>query len=372
MSNTKNTKNKTNTLKKITAKKITKKQLKYATSVKKNIPIYDCTKTKRNQNLKDELTDVLLNGPGVFVLQNAYNKKTKVIDDVTNIFEQIIKSEKRHAKGDHFATGNNDRVWNSIQKLCQKNPRAYVRYHSNPWITFAAEAWLGPAFQVTAQVNVVRPGGKSQSGHCDYHLGFMSAKQVSEYPEHIHHTSAQLTLQGGIAHCDMPVEAGTTKLLPFSQNWKHNYQMFRTREVAKIFEENCVQLSLKKGDLMFFSPGLLHAAGQNKSQDIVRMVNLLQISSSFGRAMETVDRSKMCVQIFEETKRAKLSKDELRALIKSTAEGYPFPTNLDRDPPVGGLAPKSQQQIMSEAVNKKWTKNKFVTTIKNTDKKRLA
>ena len=36
--------------------------------------------------------------------------------------------------------------------------------------------------------------------------------------------------------------------------------------------------------------------------------------------------------------------DDQRAevALRSAAEGYPFPTNLDRDPPVGGLAPPSQ------------------------------
>jgi len=45
-----------------------------------------------------------------------------------------------------------------------------------------------------------------------------------------------------------------------------------------------------------------------------------------------------------------LTEAELDAAIASTAEGYSFPTNLDRDPPVGGLAPKTQQALLREAV----------------------
>ena len=47
------------------------------------------------------------------------------------------------------------------------------------------------------------------------------------------------------------------------------------------------------GDLLFFSPAVMHAAGTNKSSDIYRLANLLQISSAFGRAMETIDRQAM-------------------------------------------------------------------------------
>ena len=32
----------------------------------------------------------------------------------------------------------------------------------------ACEAWLGPGYQITAQTNVVKPGGKPQQPHRDY------------------------------------------------------------------------------------------------------------------------------------------------------------------------------------------------------------
>ena len=36
--------------------------------------------------------------------------------------------------------------------------------------------------------------------------------------------------------------------------------------------------------------------------------------------------------------------------IAACAEGYAFPTNLDRNPPIGGLAPQTQQQLMKKAL----------------------
>ena len=38
------------------------------------------------------------------------------------------------------------------------------------------EAWLGPNYQMTAQVNLVHPGGDFQQAHRDYHLGFQTAE----------------------------------------------------------------------------------------------------------------------------------------------------------------------------------------------------
>ena len=105
---------------------------------------------------------------------------------------------------------------------------------------------------------------------------------------------------------------------------------------------------------MFFSPALFHAAGANTSHDIHRFANLLQVSSAFGRAMETVDRDRMCKLLFPHALQAKqtnrLSAAELFAAIAATAEGYSFPTNLDRDPPTNGLAPETQAAFFRRAL----------------------
>lgn len=121
------------------------------------------------------------------------------------------------------------------------------------------------------------------------------------------------------------------------------------------FLANHVQLPLEKGDMLFFSPALLHAAGSNRSKDIKRMVNLFQVSSAYGRAMETVDRVAMCKALYPVLLDAKasgtLDGSKIECAIASCAEGYSFPTNLDRDPPLGGLAPKSQAVIFRDALD---------------------
>ena len=55
----------------------------------------------------------------------------------------------------------------------------FADYYSNDILALISEAWLGPNYQVTSQVNVVNPGGAAQTAHRDYHLGFMSAAQAA-------------------------------------------------------------------------------------------------------------------------------------------------------------------------------------------------
>jgi len=152
----------------------------------------------------------------------------------------------------------------------------------------------------------------------------------------------------------MPVESGPTKLLPFSQLYRAGYAAWRRDDFRALFEERCIQLPLTKGDALFFNPAVFHAAGANSSSDIHRMANLLQVSSAFGRAMETVDREKMCKLLYPHAVSAHQNKTlgvaDLEAAIAASAEGYSFPTNLNRDPPKGGLAPETQQALFTRAL----------------------
>ncbi|MGJ8527268.1 phytanoyl-CoA dioxygenase family protein [Maritalea sp.] len=336
-----------------------------ALSIVKNIPIYESANlrelaTKDRAAVLSELANILLDGAGVFVMKGAFTD-TSVVDDASSVFDKIIEDERETISGgDHFAAkGANDRIWNALEKLCIEAPDVFARYYANDMIAMAAEAWLGPNYQVTSQINVVRPGGQAQQAHRDYHLGFQSTAEAGRYPAHMHHLSPGLTLQGAVAHCDMPLETGPTKLLPFSQTYQPGYMAWRREDFVSYFEDNCVQLPLEKGDAVFFNPALFHAAGSNLTTNASRMANLVQISSAFGRAMETVDRRRMSKSVFNALVTSNLGSDEIANAIASTAEGYSFPTNLDRDPPIGGLAPKSQQQILAEAVAARWSSDKL-------------
>ena len=338
-------------------------QVPHAATIEKNIPIYDMAKLRpalqeerTRRELMAEWAQVLGTGAGVVALKNAY-ADTEVLDKATRIYEGIIAEEKQGngGAGDHFAaSGANDRIWNALQKLCEAAPEVFLNYFANTSIAAICEAWLGPNYQMTAQVNLVHPGGAAQQAHRDYHLGFQTADVSASYPAHVHDVSPILTLQGAVAHCDMPLESGPTKLLPFSQAYRPGYAAWRRDDFRAIFEERHVQLPLAKGDAVFFSPALFHAAGANTTQDIHRFANLLQVSSAFGRAMETVDRDKMCKLLYPHALRAmqedRISAAELSAAISATAEGYSFPTNLDRDPPTNGLAPETQAAFFQRAL----------------------
>ncbi len=167
----------------------------------------------------------------------------------------------------------------------------------------------------------------------------------------------------------MPVESGPTLFLPYSQAFLEGYVTCGRPEFQDWFDRHHVQLPLAKGDAVFFNPALMHAAGCNRSQDIYRMANLLQVSSAFGRAIEAVDRTRMSQVLYPVLLKAKksgsLSAQEIDSAISASAEGYPFPTNLDTDPPVGGLAPKSQAALVRALLEQEVSPDAFNAALKD-------
>lgn len=348
-----------------------------ATDISRNIPIYAGSMVDQaavdpvaRKALTAEWAWVFADGPGIIVIKGAMTDHA-MIDRASAIFESIIAAEKaaNRGGGDHFAKpGANDRIWNSLEKHCLADPANFAAYYSAQTLALASEAWLGPAYQMTAQVNRVNPGGAAQVPHRDYHLGFMSAARMAEFPAHIHSVSPLLTLQGAVAHCDMPVETGPTMLLPFSQSFHEGYLAFSRPEFQVHFARHHVQLPLEKGDALFFNPAVMHGAGTNRTTDRFRMVNLFQVSSAFGRAMETVNRAAMSRAVFP-VLRQRAPGIDIANVIAATAEGYPFPTNLDRNPPIGGLAPKTMADYLTEAVKDGWSEAQLDQVLSELDQK---
>lgn len=343
-----------------------------ASAVEQNLLVYSgddvreaCQNDANRNAMMHEWAKALSVGPGIIAIQNAMPNHED-IDEVNSLFTDIIDDQRRQGAntGDHFAKpGANDRVWNALEKHCVANPPSFARYYANDTIAMVSQAWLGRGYQVTAQVNRVNPGGSAQSAHRDYHLGFMSPEQMLEFPEHVHSFCQMLTLQGAVAHVDMPLESGPTLYLPYSHLHLEGYIAFTRKEYQQYFNENRKQLALKKGDMVFFNPAVMHAAGDNHSSDIYRLANLLQVGSAFGRSIETVDRARMLRALYPEllsfVSNGSVPPQQLKHIVAAAAEGYSFPTNLDSDPPVNGMAPQTQNELVHASLENRVSADQF-------------
>jgi len=80
----------------------------------------------------------------------------------------------------------------------------------------------------------------------------------------------------------MPIETGPTLYLPFSQSYLPGYMATARPEFRDYFDKPSCPIAAREGRRGVFQPGLFHAAGTNRSKDVRRIANLLQVSSAFG------------------------------------------------------------------------------------------
>jgi ectoine hydroxylase-related dioxygenase (phytanoyl-CoA dioxygenase family) len=338
----------------------------HADAIEREVVIYAastieraCDDPTRGRALMAEIASVLRDGSGVIAVRGAIDRR--VLDRTTDAFWRLLAEQQRGRldTGDHFGVpGGNDRVWNALEKLAVADPEAFVDYYASATIALVSEAWLGPAYQVTSQLNVVNPGGVAQSAHRDYHLGFMSDESAAVFPAHVHALSPLLTLQGAVAHCDMPVASGPTKLLPHSHKFAPGYVVWKQPAIVELFERTHLQLELAAGDAMFFNPAVYHAAGDNRTTDVKRIANLLLVGRGFGGSREPVPRDRVVRAVYPallDRLTAGCSRAAVDRALAAAAEGYAFPTNLDRNPPIGGLAPPSQADVVRRALDERWS-----------------
>ncbi len=338
---------------------------RYTAQVVRGVPVYDggrlrCLNAGQITELQREWAQIWLEGVGVIAISGFY-AEVDCVQAMTDVVLQLLHREQRDKSqvGDHFSQTSNGRLWNALEKAAILNPEVFIDYYQNPLLGVVAEAWLGPDYTVTSQVNLVPPGGPAQQPHRDYHLGFQDDNSIRRFPLHAQVMSACLTLQGAVVHVDMPIESGPTRILPYSQRYERGYQLYRNHDFKTYFDEHAIQLPLALGDAVFFNPALMHGAGENRSSNIQRIANLLQISSAFGKPMEVLDHSRMQLACFDAIKAQKFDAAALDTLATVLSSNYPFPTNLDRDAPVENMTPTSGKQLLLKALQQDWSKKQL-------------
>ena len=213
-----------------------------------------------------------------------------VVDAATAVFEALIAEQRAGAAaaGDHFATGRQRPGLERAGEARADDPEVFADYYANDVIA------AGSRRLARARLPGHLAGERGQSGRCAQ-SGTATTTWVPVHagscplPGACAPALAGADAAGRGGALDMPVESGPTLYLPHSHSTSRAISPGRP-EFQAYFEEHHVQLPLARATRRSSTRPLFHAAGTNRSTDIRRMANLLQISSAFGRAMESVDR----------------------------------------------------------------------------------
>ena len=178
-------------------------------------------------------------------------------------------------------------------------------------------------------------------------LSALGHQEIRRFPL-INQMAAQLlTLQGAIAHTDMPLQCGPTRFGLFTQQFQKGYMVLENPKYIDHVAGCMAQLPLEKGDAVFFNPACLHQPGMNETSS-PRVANLLQVSACWGTPMEKINKLDMTKSVWPVFKRwASESKInggasgedrdrkhplQLEALITATCDDFGYPRDFDTMP----------------------------------------
>jgi hypothetical protein len=74
--------------------------------------------------------------------------------------------------------------------------------------------------------------------------------------------------------------------------------------------------------------------------------------------MESIDHDGLVRAVYPSLRARALAgtdMDLIHNAVAAAADGYAFPTNADTDPPVGGVAPANQADLVRRALAQEWT-----------------
>jgi hypothetical protein len=89
--------------------------------------------------------------------------------------------------------------------------------------------------------------------------------------------------------------------------------------------------------------------------------------------MESVDRVAMCGALYPVLMESSERWPDwaIDNVVAACAEGYAFPTNLDQDQPIGGLAPESSAQILRRALGRRASTQEVMAELSLAQSRRL-
>ena len=298
----------------------------------------------------DEIVNILKDREGFFIVKDAFDPK--LIDSNRESYYEILSKEK----WDHSRVkGTGKRIWRSLEKLALMDPHGWIYFYCNSALDHVFEAWLGPLYQLTAQINIINQDHKNLPVHFDYHFGMLRKDLQNKFPDTQKYMNQFMTLQAIVPHSNMNFENGGTRIYSGSQkSFVENFNLTE-KEVESLFCKNAICPNLNIGDVLFLNSSLLHAGGVNKTSED-RIALLIQASSAFGIPMEQNDYNLIHDVIFENVcelyKEGKLAfEDGIRA-IRNSSSSYLFPVNFDEISPRHGILPFTQTEKLIKKFSK--------------------
>ena len=184
-------------------------------------------------------------------------------------------------------------------------------------------------------------------------------RSSSEYPTHVHLLSPVLTLQGAVAHSDMPVESGPTMYLPYSHQYDARLPRLAAAGVPRLLRRALRPAAAGQGRRGVLQPG---AVPRRRHQRLAPTSSASRTCSRSPRRSAARWRpSTACKSPGRSTRRWSPARPQAStATLRSTTPSRRPPRATRSRPtstatsPSDGLTPPSQAEVVRQALAEDW------------------
>lgn len=269
----------------------------YVDSYQENIvPVYKAEKIiLTDRNLEDDVYQRFFNDVGACIIRGAFTED--IMEEYNTWSTKMLTESKKDNNSRHPKQQGKFLINDVIGRMSENNPDLLVKILNNPGLTKVMDILLGFSKIGSCTGHWIEPGGDRQLSHVDYpvHIGSAPFWENSTYKFKKLTTRYQLnkmmpyfSVQALIATDAMDISNGSTEIVPCSHKIENLDLLIHNPKVYQKFEDKFMNVSLEKGDILFFNRGLCHRGGKNLS-DNRRNSLIMQCVWFWGIGQEIID-----------------------------------------------------------------------------------
>ena len=196
-----------------------------------------------------EWASVMRDGPGIVVLRGAFADLAPVDAATESFSPSSTSSGARTRRAATISpsraptTGSGTR-WKSWPCARPSASRAITPTRRSRW---SRRPGSGPAIRSPRRSIASIPAARRNRRIATITWASRRAEEIAGFPAHAHQLSPLLTLQGAVAHCDMPIESGPTLYLPFSQTLRAGLFRLAQARIRRLFRRALRPAAARKG-----------------------------------------------------------------------------------------------------------------------------
>ena len=282
-----------------------------------------------DKNLETDIYDHFYNKSGACIIKGAFTEE--LMDEYNTWCINTLYESKKDKNCRHPKQLGKFLINDVIGRMSNNNPDLLVKILSNKAFTKVADILLGFSKIGSCTGHWIEPGGDRQLSHVDYpvHIGsapfwdnsIIKFKQLTTNYQ-LNHILPYYSVQCLIATDKMDITNGSTEIVPGTQKINNLDLLLHNPKIYERMEDKFMNVTLEKGDILFFNRRLCHRGGKNLSQSR-RNSLIIQCVWLWGVGQEIIESDKVIDRLSKSSYFQSLNTREKEFLMLRLKQPYP-------------------------------------------------